>query len=164
MRISTAVIFAIMHEMKGNKMKTLITFTISFILLSFIIPNPLGNKKELGYIYLGSGFDNDTVSLTINTLQVLTGEIVMSNKEHNDMTNIYVEMTNDSIFLFKGGTVVLRKPMRLNDKSVKIILTINNHPYSYTMHLNDGKYLFISKHTYYYNVYFDQFKKPVLLY
>jgi hypothetical protein len=133
-------------------------------MLSFITPKPTVNKTEATYIYLASGYTNDTVSLVIDTSQVVKDEIVNSNKEHNDLTDVYIKMANDSIFCYKSSSIVSKNFMKGNDKSVKILLTINNHPYSYTMHLKQGRYLFISKHSYFYNVYFNQFKKPVSLY
>ncbi|MCC7402181.1 MAG: hypothetical protein IT214_11925 [Chitinophagaceae bacterium] len=144
-------------------MKVTIIFSLSLLMLSFITPKPAVKKAET-YIYLASGFTNDTVSLVIDTSQVLKDEIVSSNKEHNDITDVYIKLANDSIFCYKSGSIVSKNFMRGNDKSVKILLTINNRPYSYTMQLKQGRYLFISKHSYFYNVYFNQFKKPVSLY
>ena len=142
-------------------MRVTIFFSISFLMLSLIIPY---NKKEATYIYLASGYTNDTVSLVVATFQVLKDEVVNTQKEHNDLTDIYVKLTKDSIICYKGSLIVSRSLMKRDDKSLKILLTINNHPYSYLMHLKQGRYLFITKHTYYYNVYFNQFKKLVTLY
>lgn len=145
-------------------MRTVITFFLILLMLSFIAPKPVIKKKRATYIYLASGYTNDTVSLIIDTFQVLKDEIVYSKKEYNDITDVYIKLVNDSIFYYKSGSIVLKKFMKGNDESVKILLTINKHPYSYTMYLKQGKYLFISKHSYFYNVYFNQFKKPVSLY
>lgn len=131
-------------------------------MLSFITRKP--TDKSETYIYLASGYTNDTVSLVIDTSQVLKDEIVSSNKEHNDITDVYIKLANDSAFCYKRGSIVSKNFVKGDGKSVKILLTINNHPYSYTMHLEQGRYLFISKHSYFYNVYFNQFKKPVALY
>lgn len=144
-------------------MKVIINFSLGLLMLSFITPKPTVKKTET-YIYLASGYTNDTVSLVINTSQVLKDEIVSSNKEHNDITDVYIKLANDSVFCYKKGSIVSNLFMKGDDKYVKIMLTINNHPYSYTMHLKQGRYLFISKHSYFYNVYFNQFKKPVSLY
>ena len=144
-------------------MKVIINFSLGLLMLSFITPKPTVKKTET-YIYLASGYTNDTVSLVINTSQVLKDEIVSSNKEHNDITDVYIKLANDSVFCYKKGSIVSKFFMKGDDKYVKIMLTINNHPYSYTMHLKQGRYLFISKHSYFYNVYFNQFKKPVSLY
>jgi len=145
-------------------MRITIFYCISFLMLSFIIPKPSNNKKEATYIYLASGYTNDTVSLMVDTFQVLKDEVVNTQKEHNDLTDVYVKLTKDSIFCYKGSSIVSKSLMKSDDESVKILLTINNHPYSYTMHLKQRRYLFISKHSYYYNVYFNQFKKAVTLY
>ncbi|MGB3154477.1 MAG: hypothetical protein WBB06_07750, partial [Chitinophagaceae bacterium] len=88
---------------------------------------------------------------------------VNSKKEYNDLTDVYVKIGTDTIFYYRGDSAVSKKIMPLGDKPLKILLYINNHPYSYTMHLKTGRFLFISKHQYYYNVYFNQFKKPVTL-
>ena len=145
-------------------MRIAIIFSITVLMLSFIIPESMDNKSAATYIYLGSGFTNDTVSLGIETFQVLTSEVVSSNQDHNDLTDIYIKMTNDSIFCYKSSTLLLKQTMKGDGKSIKILITINNHPYSYTMHLKQGRYVFISKHASLYNVYFNQFKRPVSLY
>ncbi len=144
-------------------MRIVILFSLSILFCGFIIPKYCNNEKGTAYIYLTSGYTNDTVSLMVDTVQVLKDAVVNSKKEYNDLTDIYVKIANDSIFYYRGDSTVSKKNMPLGDKSLKILLTINNHPYSYTMHLKTGRYLFISKHQYYYNVYFNQFKKPVTL-
>lgn len=145
-------------------MRILIIFFLSLLMLSCITPKPAVKKPGATNIYLASGYTNDTVSLVIDMFQVLKDEVVSSNKEHNDITDVYIKLANDSIFYYKSGSIISKNFMKGDDKSVKILLTINNYPYSYTMHLKQGKYLLISKHSYFYNVYFNQFKKTVSLY
>ena len=145
-------------------MKMLIISFFSFLVLGFFMPNSINEKQHSIYIYLASGFDNDTISMEIENIKVLSNEIVNSKKDYNDLTNIYIEIKDDSIFLNKNGLIVLKEIINEYSKFFKIIITINNHPYSYTMNLREGKFLFISKHNYFYNVYFNQFKKPPLIY
>ncbi len=145
-------------------MRVAILLYISALLLSFVTLQSRDNEKNNAYIYLGSGYKNDTVSLVVDESQVLKDEVVSSKKERNDLTGIYLKITKDSIFWYKGNLTISEKFMKRDGISVKVLLTINAHPYSYTMHLNQGRYLFISKHLYYYNVYFNQFKKQISLY
>lgn len=144
-------------------MKIAILVSLSILFCGFIIPKYCDYEKGDAYIYLASGYTNDTVSLKVDTVQVLKDAVVNSKEGYNDITDVYVKIANDSIIYYRGDSTVSKKSMRLGDKSLRILLTINNHPYSYTMHLKTGRYLFISKHQYYYNVYFNQFKKPVTL-
>lgn len=143
-------------------MKVITIFSLCLLMLSFITPKPTVKKTET-YIYLASGYTNDTVSLMLGTSTVLKDEIVSSNKI-NDVTDFYFRVKNDSVYCYRNGSIVSQHIMKWDGNSLTVLLTINNLPYSYTMHQKKGRYLFISKHLRFYNVYFNQFKKPVSLY
>ena len=51
-------------------------------------------------------------------------------------------------------------PFTYDDK-LKVNIKINDRQYDLRADLKKGKYIVISKHWYYYNVYLNQYKKPV---
>ena len=144
-------------------MKAVLIISLSLSIFSFITPISKSEKADI-YIYLASGYNFDTVSLSINNTDILNNEVVSSNKGHNDISDIYIKLKADSVFVYKGPLLVSRNFMAVNSKILRLLLYINNRPYSYSFNLKKGRFLFISKHSYFYNVYFNQFKKPVSLY
>jgi hypothetical protein len=144
-------------------MKAVLIISLSLSIFSFITPISKSEKADI-YIYLASGYNFDTVSLSINNTDILNNEVVSSNKGHNDISDIYIKLKADSVFVYKGPLLVSRNFMAVNSKILRLLLCINNRPYSYSFNLKKGRFLFISKHSYFYNVYFNQFKKPVSLY
>ena len=124
--------------------------------------NTMNDKQT--FIRFASGFNSDTVSVKLNNTVLLSGEVLTSNRQQNDITSSLLKIKKDSIFYYKEGKLNMAKKLDTiyNDKVIVEFIT-DNRPYSFTMYFRNGRYLFISKHSYYYNVYFNQFiKKPEL--
>lgn len=138
---------------------------LAFTFTGCISSHKISTNEPEAYIRFGSGYHADTISLKLNTTHVLKNEIITTLEDNSGITGSYLSIYKYSILYFKDGklkfTVLLESHY---DDKIVIEQSINNRPYSYTMYFKKGKYLFISKHWYFYNVYFDQYKKTPELY
>ena len=137
---------------------------VNIILILIIVTNSLfafaeNNRDDL-YIVFGSGYINDTISLSINDISVME-KIVLKSDSIGDVCY------NGGVIMRDGVLNTISQD--LNEKEIlfqysdklKIIMTVNGRPYELVANLKKGKYIVISKHWYYYNVYLNQFKRPV---
>jgi hypothetical protein len=131
---------------------------VSFIFLVYL--NSL--KAQKFYISLGSGFKDDTVSLNINNKLIFQDLVITSDPILGYSSDAMIIYKNDSVRCLNNNKVINIIPFSY-DKKLKIILVINKRPYALYAYLKKGKYIVISKHLYYYNVYLNQFKKPIKL-
>lgn len=145
-------------------MRQLVLF---FILIGTILLYPsecigLQKKPTEFYIIFGSGFRSDTISLFINDVKI-TNQIVLNS---DPITGIgegaSIQFKNDCLMIFDQKlNLIESKPFQKTNR-LKIILHINDLPYELVADFKKGKYIVISKHWYYYNVYLNQYKKPVV--
>lgn len=143
-----------------------IYFFYVFMCLSCASTKQMINSHNNGvFIRFGSGYKSDTISLKVNNFQVLKSEILNTKNDNSGNTTSYLRIHNDSVYYFSNGSLKFRLFLK-ETYDDKIILEpiINNRPYSFTMYFKNGKYLIIDKHQYYYNVYFNQYKKMQELY
>jgi len=143
-------------------MKKLRALLIVFVLFTNCAVNRVTSNKSEAFIRLASGFKNDTVSLNLNGTSIFKNEIL--NSKENGITGNYVRIIDDTIVYYNKDSILKLNLQESNNDNVRIEVIIDNRPYSYVMYFNRGKYLFISKHSYYYNIYFNQFKKKPELY
>jgi len=143
-------------------MKKLQALLIVFVLFTNCAVNRVTSNKSEAFIRLASGFKNDTVSLNLNGTSIFKNEIL--NSKENGITGNYVRIIDDTIVYYNKDSILKLNLQESNNDNVRIEVIIDNRPYSYVMYFNRGKYLFISKHSYYYNIYFNQFKKKPELY
>ena len=119
-------------------------------------------KAQNFYISLGSGFKDDTISLSINNRFIIHDKIVNSNPILGYSPDALIIYKNDSIKYLNDNKVVNTTPFSYN-KKLRIILSINGMPYALYAYPKKGKYIVISKHLHYYNVYINQYKKSTNL-
>lgn len=120
----------------------------------------LDNNQKNFYIIFGSGFKNDTLLITINN-NVIIDKAVLQSDSILGGTNASIQFLNDSLMFRKNSKILNKIPFKYENKLI-IIFTINSHPYHLLADLKRGKYILISKHRYYYNVYLSQYKKPIV--
>lgn len=145
-------------------MKQLMIFAaivLSFPLYPF--SKEVKNGKNSFYIIFGSGFRNDTVSVAVNGLPIVDKAILQS--------DTISDISRDASIQFKEGKLVhLDKDLQViksisfpYKRRLEINITINGDPYHLMVDLKRGKYISISKHWYYHNIYLNQYKKPITL-
>lgn len=138
----------------------LLTLLLTVVLFSFQTKK---DKSSDFYIIFGSGFRNDTVSLVMNEVPLITNVILKSDTIGDVSRDVSIHFKSDTLFVLDNTLkIVKRLPLRHNN-TLRFILTINKMPYDLMADLKKGKYIVISKHWYYYNVYLNQFKKTVIL-
>ncbi|WP_162428216.1 hypothetical protein [Pontibacter pudoricolor] len=145
-------------------MKLLMIFAavvLCFPLYSF--PNQVKNGKDSFYIIFGSGFRHDTVSVAVNGIPIVDKAILLS--------DTISDISRDASIHSKEGKIVhLDKDLKEvksipfpHKRRLEIIITINGKPYHLLADLKRGRYITISKHWYYHNIYLNQYKKPITL-
>lgn len=122
----------------------------------------LQKKPAEFYIIFGSGFKSDTISLFINDVKIASQIVLNSNPITGIGEGASIQFKNDYLMILDQKLNLLEsKPFQKTDR-VKIIIHINGLPYELVAVFKKGKYIVISKHWYYYNVYLNQYKKPVV--
>ena len=134
----------------------LVIIPLASVILSFTMKN--GNSDF--YIIFGSGFRNDTVSLTINDTRIFEKIVLQSDTITGVSNNVSVSLEEGNLMFLKDSKVSKKDPFK-HDGKLQIVIIINDRPYVLMAELKKGKYIVISKHWYYYNVYLNQYKKPV---
>jgi hypothetical protein len=137
-------------------MKKVIIIVISFVLSGYVSCL----KAQEFYILLGSGFKNDTITLTINNSTIIQNIIVRSDSIIGYSKDAEIVFKNQKITYLKNNKDVHTEAFEYNS-DLKIIILINKMPYVFYADLKKGKYLVLNKHFYYYNVYLNQYKKPI---
>ena len=145
----------------------IISYLLYFLVTTgcFITKNKTSNEVSEVFIRFGSGYKTDTISLKINNVSIFKNEIISTKEDNSSITTNYLTIRRDSVFNFTNGVLVSTFNLFLNyDDKIIVDPVINNRPYSFTMYFKNGKFLFIDKHHYYYNVYFNQYKNKPELY
>ncbi|HMP31686.1 MAG TPA: hypothetical protein PKD85_18940 [Saprospiraceae bacterium] len=114
------------------------------------------------YIIFGSGFKSDTISLFINDVKIASQIVLNSNPITGIGEGASIQFKNNHLMIFDQKLNLLEsKPFQKTNR-IKIIIHINDLPYELVAVFKKGKYIVISKHWYYYSVYLNQYKKPVV--
>ena len=121
----------------------------------------LRNDNNEFHLIFGSGFRNDTVSLEINGIRIMEDIILQSDTIIGACSTASVHLENGNLFLLNEELQVVKSLPFQYDRELRVIITINKRPYDLRADLKNGKYMVVSKHWYYYNVYLNQYKKPV---
>lgn len=138
--------------------RLLIILLSGTILFSFQLER---RKSRDFYILFGSGFKNDTVSLEINGNRIMSKTILDSDTISGLGNQASIHSRNDTLLLLDSRLNVVNKiPFQYGNK-LRFVLTINDRPYDLLADLKKGRFIIISKHKYYYNVYLNQYRKPV---
>jgi hypothetical protein len=139
-------------------MRSLGIILLSCFLFSFEMEK---NSNKSFYIIFGSGFHQDTVSLVINEVKIAEDVVLLSDSITGIGRGASIQLKNDSLQLLDQElNLIVRRPFKFS-KELRIIVTINDRSYELFADLRRGKYIVISKHWYYYNVYINQYKKPI---
>lgn len=141
-------------------------FALIFILIGefLLYPSPcigLQKKTTEFYIIFGSGFSNDTVSVSINDVKIANQIVLNSDSITGIGEGASIQFKNDSLMILDQKlNLIESKPFQKTNR-IKIIIQINDLPYELVADFKKGKYIVITKHWYYFNVYLNQYKKPV---
>lgn len=140
---------------------------VFFILIAnvFLYPSEcIGLQKTPTefYIIFGSGFRSDTMSLFINDVKIASQIVLNSNPITGIGEGASIQFKNDSIMILDQKLNLIEiKPFQKTNR-IRIIIHINDLPYELVADLKKGKYIVISKHWYFYNVYLNQYKNPIV--
>ncbi len=107
-------------------------------------------------ITLADGFEQDIVSIVLNADTVISN-IEITSEFSTGLSGVRLEYDNEELVSFIRGKEIRTSYTFSNILRIQII--INNLPYGFTVDLKDGKYIVISKHKYFFNVYCNQYKK-----
>jgi len=139
-----------------NLLKVLIVVAVCCCLFSF---NCTSGRKDF-FIIFGAGFRNDTVSLELNDNRIMEKIILRSDTVTDISRAASIHLENGNLVLLDEGMKIVKSMPFKYDEKLKVIIKINERPYDKSRS-KKGKYIVISKHWYYYNIYLKQYKKPV---
>jgi len=123
--------------------------SISFLVSTF-------NISDDFEVTLAGGYSEDTVSVVLNGDTIISNSVITSNAA-TGLSNTGINYKNGKLEYFvKEKTGSLSFP---SSQYLRIQIIINKLPYGFTVNLRKGKHIVISKHSYYYNVYCNQYKK-----
>ncbi len=99
------------------------------------------SKFDFSYaIFLGNGFDNDTVSIRVNNVNVTSKYVLTSSKMVNMVMNFRVRQTAKGIVIFYNGKERL-KPKIKHEEYIDVELIVNGLSTKQKVNLKNGQIL-----------------------
>src|SRR5690606_18025018 len=136
-------------------------FLLILLMMISCTNNQRNNDKTMCAMRFDSWFDNDTVSLYLNEIEVFTSFKLKTN-DVVSITPIYLLYSKNNVLkIFNGKNIISQKEIDLGNK-IDVIVLLNDVETAEIIEISKGKNITIDACTSNYKVNIHQYKKEVV--